>query len=88
MKAAFTSYGMHLKRQGVIRAFELVMRYGNLKLQVTRMNGQRETVTPPNEDEPMDQEQAQQAQQQQEDGNSEDNCTICLSSLQTGLKLL
>ena len=86
MKAAFTSYGMHLKRQGVIRAFELVMRDGNLRLQVTRMNGRRETVTPPNEDEQMDQEQAQQApQQQQEDRNSEDNCTICLTSLRTGL---
>ena len=86
MKAAFTSYGMHLKRQGVIRAFELVMRDGNLRLQVTRMNGQRETVTPPNEDEQMDQEQPQQApQQQQEDRNSEDNCTICLTSLRTGL---
>ena len=34
----------------------------------------------------MDQDQqAQQAQQQQEDGNSDDNCTICLGSLQTGL---
>ena len=56
-KAAFTSYGMQLKREGVIRAFKLVMRDGNLRLQVTRMNGQRETVTPPNEDEPMDQDQ-------------------------------
>ena len=81
-KAAFTSYGMQLKREGAIRAFELAMRDGNLKLYVTRRNGQREMVTPPN-DEPMDQDQ--QAQQQQEDGNRDDNCTICLGSLQTGL---